>query len=123
VSKRRRQQQDQHNRKLRGESRTIPIVGFKKDAGKFYHCWYCGFVNDVRDNTLGNAESTDATVLTRSQLPSDERPVGGRGMDIKFITVSPEVDADGNPKSVKEAFTVEGGGCPLCHTCNWRGDF
>lgn len=119
----RRHKQTQGSQRYSRRSRYIPLEGYGEDAGNFFRCWHCGFINDVRDNTQGGENATDATVLTRKQMPSDERPAGGRGMDVRFMTVSPEIDADGNPKAVKEVFTVEGGGCPLCHTRNPRGDY
>jgi len=123
MSTRRRHFQQERQRKFRGEAKTLPVFGEKEDENNFFHCWNCGFMNDVRNNTLGGVEETHATVLTAETESAQVPPYNGRAIDPASMVVSVQVDSSGDPIVIKEQYTIGGGGCPMCHTRNWRGDF
>lgn len=90
----------------RSRARSLPVKGTKGDEDRYYRCWNCGFpANDVEDGTLGGPEDGEATVLTLVE-----------NNDV-FPLVFPFTFAGGG-----NVYEVSGGGCPLCHTTNWRGD-
>lgn len=43
-------------KRLQRQKRTISINGAKEDDGKWYHCWYCGFMNNIDRNAIGSGE-------------------------------------------------------------------
>lgn len=47
------------SRKIRGDSRTIPLRGTGEDEGEWFTCWYCGWTNKVGRNALGGSDSRD----------------------------------------------------------------
>lgn len=141
-------------RKIRKQSRTIPIPGHidygdGKDAGKYYRCWNCGFICNVDRDELGGPEERDAVsykVYTGSfstdTLDSSEditmihhgAEVDGINDDVYPLStkltfrsqhVIMENDLAGDPKAVRVNYTPDegSGGCPFCHTKNWRGDY
>lgn len=120
-----------HKRKLRKESRTLPIYGKGDDAGRYFHCWNCGFVCDVRRDELGDAESTagddhlDVYGIAQEN-PYTENPgkYATLNGDTGHFHVALEIGADSNPKSVRHDFKSDvTKGCPFCGSTNWRGDF
>ena len=38
---------------------SILVHGAKEDHGKYYRCWYCGFINNVDRNAIGNGDGTN----------------------------------------------------------------
>ncbi len=56
------------SRKVRGDSRTIPLRGTGDDAWVWFTCWYCGWTNSKDRNTLGGPESRDGIVSVNDNL-------------------------------------------------------
>jgi hypothetical protein len=94
------------NRRLKRESKTIPIPGHKdygdgEDDGRYFHCWYCGFVCNKERDELGGPEDR---ANVRSQPYS-------------------QVDQYGDSAGTTRYEPVVDTGCPLCGSLNWRGDY
>ena len=120
-------------KKLRKESKRLPIKSFpnedsglKDDEGIWYHCWYCGFINDETQNALGGSASRSGVGLEDYSTPSriDDNNQIMLGGPINNFQVILELDSDGNPKVIQHDLrpTVSSG-CPQCGSLNWRGDF
>lgn len=119
VHSRRNRRRRSH--KLPRESKTIPLQRDGEDDGIWYRCWHCGQIcKDGRDS-LGGSESQAGTVYTETLSPSIGVPINARSVEISRMTVSPQADSDGNPRSADHVFETSGDGCPLCHSKNWKG--
>jgi hypothetical protein len=126
-----------HSRKLRNKSRAIPLKGNKvrangEDDGKYYRCWNCGFICDVTRDSIGGSQSGSGDNHEDFYGPA----LGVKDATDKFnslITlrgasrlshVLLENGSDGDPKEIRHDFTsVVTGGCPLCGTYNYKGDY
>lgn len=127
-------------RRVRGDSRTIPLKGNKdrgngEDHGVWYKCWNCKSICKVGRDSLGGSEDRSGVVI-EDYVETPDRP----GVDVKngnnwscrasqdnpinHFHVAWANDSDGDPKKVRHAFRVSesSSGCPLCHSKNWRGD-
>ncbi len=119
-----------HKRKLRKESRTLPIFGKGDDAGRYFHCWNCRFVCDVERDALGDSDSSSGVNHTDGLKPVGDFAPNGRadnyaclGGDIGHYHVAARIGADDDPKSVDRVYASDiSFGCPNCGTTNWRGD-
>lgn len=56
------------SRRVRGDSRTIPIRGTGEDSGVWFTCWYCGFTNSKDRNALGGPDSRDGILSVNENL-------------------------------------------------------
>jgi hypothetical protein len=140
-------------RKIRKESRTLPMPGHVdygdgKDSGKYYRCWHCGVVCDIDREELGDGESKDGVSYTvyDAALSSDSQdssenitPIhqganeDGVNDDVYALStmltvrtghVIMENDAAGDPKTVRVNYTPDvSSGCWFCGTLNWKGDY
>ncbi len=112
------------------ESRTTMLFDHSDTGGGvFYRCWNCGFIcNDKRDS-LGDESSGDAIEQRDFQQPHlgiiPGRPRTAQAVfgGFNHVTVAPAADSDGNPQIVTHNYATSGGGCPQCHSLNWRGDY
>ena len=117
------------SRKLRKRSKTIPVKGFGDDAGKYYQCWYCGFMCNVDRDSLGDAESGSGEYhqdFTGSAYGSGDSssPLNTLALLDGADVVLMELDASGSTKTVYHEFAPKpSGGCPQCGSTNWRGDY
>jgi hypothetical protein len=135
---------NRRSRKLRKESRTIPLWGSKERGGgedhdKWYTCWFCGWKCNVDRDALGDGQSKDGVVLEDyAQQPDpgysysqNESGIAKNnfqavlGGSINAFQVAAEQDSAGDNKGVRNAIRVseKSFGCPLCHSLNWRGDY
>ncbi len=120
-----------HKRKLRRESRTLPIFGKGDDAGRYFHCWHCGFVCDVERDALGDSDSSSGVNHTDGLNPVGDNAPGDSagnhatlGGDVGHYHVAARIGADDDPKSVERVYTPDiSMGCPFCGSTNWRGDY
>ena len=115
-------------RRLPKESKTIPLKGNKvrgngEDFGKYYRCWHCGFTCNVERDSLGDSQSrSGVSSELYTPVTYDGRAV--LGGDIQHFHTALETDSDGNPKELWEYYKpVITGGCPMCGSMNWRGDY
>jgi hypothetical protein len=123
-----------HKRKLRKESRTLPLKGKGDDAGKYFKCWNCGFICDSDRDELGDSESgagddhTDYHGLTTiaanpgtSDLVAKQICLGGNQ---HYQTLQSVLTLDGSNKQINHSHLSDvSRGCPFCGTTNWRGDY
>lgn len=113
--------------RIRHDSRTIPIYGDPErgdglDAGVWFRCWHCGWLNSTRQNALGDSQSRDGIVLKDyAQVRDDGRGqlVLGKGAAVQ------ELNGAGEPIPAGHALMISQSsfGCSLCGTLNWRGDY
>jgi hypothetical protein len=125
-----------HGRNLHKKSRSIPLKGNKvraggEDDGKYYRCWNCGFICDSARDTIGGSQSGSGDKHSDFHSPalgvSDAvdsvnslMVLGGTGN----LHVLLETGSDGNPKEIRHDFkAVVTGGCPLCGTYNYKGNY
>ncbi len=143
MSRIRRKQPALYKPRRRNESRTTPLFDETgQDNGTYYRCWHCGFTcNDERDSLGGEASRNK---VTHSDFAQDAHPSSGSfGAEtfgdledggIKSASISLrggyqtvsliQVDSSGNPRVPKHLHSVStSGGCPLCGSANWRGDY
>lgn len=118
-------------RKLPKQSRTIPMqdgnpeVGFGKDIGKLYRCWNCGFPCRTDRDALGGERSVSGATQETYYAVSDPGVENRSVLDATELeAISLQLGADGNPIEISHPMKAEvSGGCPLCGTKNWRGDY
>ena len=115
---------------LRKVSRTIPVKGNGEDTDKYYRCWHCGFICDSDLNSLGGAASRDGVASEDYSVPTYGATPGVDGSGDACLDapghfhVAAELDSAGNPKEVVHDYRVTiSGGCPLCGSMNWKGDY
>jgi hypothetical protein len=94
------------NRKLRGDSKTIPQWGSDErgdgeDHGKWYECWNCGWLCNTDRDELGGPDS-------KSNITPEP-----------FL----EVDQYGTATTATLYKPVVESGCPFCGSLNWKGEF
>ena len=117
--------------KLPKQSRQIPLPASSErgnglDAGRYFRCWNCGFVCDIDRDSLGGARSGSG-VNPQEYYPQPDTGVEvGQcvlgGLDSVFVAL--EQGADGLAKGIQHSlWAVVSGGCPLCGSKNWKGEF
>jgi hypothetical protein len=42
--------------------RSIQLQGSGEDDGKWYRCWYCGFINNIERNAVGDGEGLSYSI-------------------------------------------------------------
>ena len=119
-----------HKRSLKKRSRTLPIYGKGADAGKYFHCWNCGFVCDKDRDELGDSSSKggdghldalDLIVNVPGGNTANHAVLGG---SIGHYHVAALVGPDSIPVLVEHTFKSDvSRGCPHCGSTNWRGDY
>ncbi len=115
------------SKKVRGDSRTIPIPGHKdygdgKDDGVWYRCWNCDFQCNVDRDELGGADDTsNVPSIAYTQVDQYGNTAyhcqGAAGAD------QTTCEAAGGTWSSTRYEPVVSTGCPFCGTLNWRGDY
>jgi len=100
--------------------------------GRNYKCGWCGFagINDQRD-LLGGIDAGDAVshkdypIASMGIMPGNKNTAISICRTIRNDAVSSKLDSSGDavrPINYREVGTG-GGGCPFCHSLNWKGDF
>ena len=117
------------------ESRTTLVFDetaqFKgdKDNRKYYKCWNCGQICHEGEHQLGGSKSGDAiehfdfTIASSGIISGDKLSTLSILGDLRTSMASLELNSSGGTKTVLHSHRTTGGGCPLCHTLNWRGDY
>ena len=118
------------SRRPHKDARTIPLRGYGDDAGKWYRCWNCGWINKVGQNELGGAESKDGVSHVRTTTYSEGAPFGGeRGAQATLEVVGGlfgttlKSDSSGNGVAPVVVYDITSRGCGFCGSLNWRGDY
>uniref|UniRef100_A0A6M3KU11 Uncharacterized protein n=1 Tax=viral metagenome TaxID=1070528 RepID=A0A6M3KU11_9ZZZZ len=117
-----------YKRKLAKRSRTLPIYGKGEDEGKFFRCWFCGFINNKDRNTLGDAESKSGDGHTDYHGLAQEDLYRGRSIScyegIANYQVGMELGADGEPKGIVHDHKSDiSMGCAFCGSTNYAGKY
>ncbi len=117
------------------ESRTrliwdeVAIHKGDKDNGKYYKCWNCGQICHDKEHQLGGSKSGDATEHFDFSIASSGIISGDKLSTLSILgslqtsMASLELNSSGGTKTVLHSHRTTGGGCPLCHSLNWRGDY
>lgn len=115
------------SKKLRSDSKTVPVPGHQdfgdgEDAGIWYRCWNCGFLCSTDRETLGGADDDsliEPTAYTTLDQYGDTayHCQGAAGAD------QATCEAAGGTWASERFEPTRSGGCPLCGTLNWRGDY
>jgi len=93
--------------------RTIPVKGYRRDHGRYYRCWNCGFVCDMHRDALGGRPGDAVAPVGIDPTPG---VLGNTGR-----TVLMQVGMDGQPLPVRRIFKSDvTSGCPFCGTHNWK---
>jgi hypothetical protein len=119
--------------KLPKERRTIPLRANDRisgreqiDDGKYFRCWYCGFVCNIERDEL--SERGPGTILTNVFITQYANGPGEPYQDPEAIKlgmggydfVLPKADANGDPVVIRQDYMITGTGCPLCHCRAWK---
>lgn len=106
---------------VKGEKRTIPVPGEGAEDGRYFKCWYCGFIVDSRKNALdaGNPGNTHTpATLATGRVTGDLNSVQ---MRIGRPIVLRKLDSMGAAKTIYiERKVVISSGCPGCGTHAWK---
>ena len=98
------------------------------DNGKYYHCSNCGQICHDTEHSLGGRNSGDAiehldfSTTAIGIVPGDALSAMSILGTVQKSMASLELGSDGSAKTVVHSYGTNGGGCPLCHSLNWRGD-
>ncbi len=126
ISKRRPVPREARTRLLWDE--TARFKG-DKDNGKFYKCWNCGQVCHDKVHELGGSKSGDAivhldfSIASSGIIPGDSLSAISVLGNVQKSVASLRLNSSGGTKTVVHSHRTTGGGCPLCHSLNWRGDY
>ena len=114
-------------RKPRHDARTLPRRGDGDDKGRYFSCWYCGWVCDIERDYRGPRTGEYYEDAIEPSLGSLDRTSPLNGLTVLGgITQSHrlmELDGSGTPKTIQHTFLKKvSAGCPNCGTQNWKGD-
>ena len=119
-----------HRRKLKKESRTLPIFGRGDDEGKYFHCWYCHFVCDKDRDELGDSATKGGDGHLDALSPVVNVPGGNTsnqavlGGSTGHYHAAARIGPDSNPTEVRHNYKSDvSRGCPMCGSTNYRGDY
>jgi len=127
--------------KARKVSRRIPLPGVGIEKNQYFKCWNCGFVCNVDRDSLGGPDTFkeagreietlqypsptgyQEAVNPGGSTPNQLIPVYGGAVGGKtFVALA--VDAQGDPVTLRRNWSPKpSGGCPMCGSPNWRGDY
>ena len=119
-----------YKKKIQKRSKTLPIHGKGEDAGRYFHCWNCGFVCNKDRDELGDSSTKGGDGHLDAPLPVVNAPFGNTsnqavlGGSIGHYHVAARIGADSNPLGNYHILKSDvSRGCPMCGSTNWRGDF
>lgn len=114
-------------RKIPKRSRTIPLRGNSirgngEDHNKWYRCWFCGFRCDTDRDSLGGPDS-QAHIVPVEYTQLDE--YGSTAYHCQVMAGKDETtcEAAGGTWASTRYQPETSGGCPLCGSPNYRGDY
>jgi len=97
--------------------------------GQFFRCWNCGFICHDKRDILGGprsghaVEHIDFTIQSGGIIPGVADSAKSMLIDMQNKYVTPQLDSAGNAKTVVHSYRTTGGGCPLCHSINYKGEY
>lgn len=115
------------SKKLRRESKTLPVKGHKDygdgiDDGKWFKCWNCGFLCNSEDNELGGPnELNEIKPIAYTQV--DDKGVEKFHCEGKAGKTQTICEAAGGTWTSTAYKPGRRAGCPLCGTLNWKGEY
>jgi len=114
-------------KKLPKVSRTLPVYGRGEDAGRYFRCWNCGFVCDIKRDALGGSDSASGDNHTdyAVQAGSDYRAgIGPRPVGTLDVMLHYHVAIRNSANAVYHHHKTNiTSGCSFCGCTNWRGDY
>lgn len=115
-------------RKIRKDARTLPIYGTKDrgdglDHQRYWYCWNCGFVCDVERDFLGGAEERAQITPIAYNQTTDDLSTASYHCEGAAGATQTLCEAAGGTWSKVRYRPAGDGGCPFCHSPNWRGDY
>lgn len=108
------------------DARTIPLKPARfEDEGRYFRCWHCGFICDVKRDALGGPEDRAGTTTEfyLETLPDTDWIGYLRPDPLPNIcrVAHHSVLMNGNPQLTYEPKVERG--CPMCGSLNYRGDY
>lgn len=100
-----------------------------KDNKRYYHCSNCGQICHEGEHSLGGSNSGDAieyldfTTESIGTIPGNPLSAISLLRTLQESMASFIPNSSSGPKTVVHNHRTTGGGCPLCHSLNWRGDY
>ena len=121
------------SRRPRKVARRIPVKGQRDDKGRYFRCWNCGFVCDAQRDQLGGPEDRSGVSHSNFIVADNlgyqfgdselDAQISLEAIGLHFESVSVS-QSNGDPQPSRQDIKPDiGGGCPLCGTLNWRGDY
>jgi hypothetical protein len=106
--------------KLPNLKRTIPMLFEGDDKGKYFRCWYCGFINNADRRQVGDGEGVhpEEVIETSSSAIGDAQLM----MDSPFmlgVVAVPNQDGSINTGYTNFIPRVTSG-CSFCGSRNYR---
>ena len=116
------------SKKLRKDSRTIPIHGTSergdgRDANRYWECWHCGFTCDVERDFLGGGEERAQTTPIAYNQTTDDLTTAAYHCQGAAGADQTECEAAGGTWNRVRYKPADSHGCPFCNSPNWRGDY
>lgn len=106
------------------KKRAMPLYGEGDDAGKYYRCWNCGFINNIDVATVGEGKGNSNAVLEYDGLTPGSYGTGdcvNLTLDNLHSIALMRSDSSGNPiQPDAPRYTVITGGCRFCGCMNYR---
>ena len=137
-----------HSRRLRKQSRRLPVKGKGDDKNRYFRCWNCGFICDAERDALAGPEDVSSISygIYDQRYSTDFVSVGGTidmgagggaevhghidGVPLLTMAVlgkghiALKEGMDGTSQAIMQNWYPESmAGCPMCGTTNWRGDY
>ena len=115
------------SRTLPKQSRTLPLYGNPtrgdgEDSGKYYRCWNCGFICDVDRDSLGGPDDK-ANVTPEAYTQKDQYANTIGHCEGAHGATQAKCEASGGTWSTTRYIAGGSGGCPMCFSPNYRGDY
>ena len=105
----------QRTRRVRDSRKTVPVFGVREDAGRYYRCHWCKFINDThRDPSFDDMYARHKSEHSMATASGSEGPMRLETTKESFILQ--EIDAAGDVKPVYMNYVVSSSGCPFCGT-------
>lgn len=111
-------------KQLPRKKRAIQLRGTDGDAGKYYRCWNCEFINNVDVAQVGDGRGNSSMVLEYDGLAPGSFGTGdcvNLTLDNPHSIALMKSDFSGNPiPPVAPRYVVVTGGCRFCGCKNYR---
>jgi len=111
-------------RRIKKRSKTKPkfrsrdLIYENQKNEKYYECWYCGFTC-----LLGREEEGGKNTPARISHTANYDVPYNTKLILRSHWIVTQTDFEGNIPSEDKVYDIDGSGCPLCHSPNWRGKY